>query len=122
MSHMSRTSTILNGSSGSLEPVGKCLSTGLAPDVLLPFRWVGCRAGHHHLDFALGVVVVLPLGTELDELRVKLDADPPAHADDHRLPVHLLHPGIEMFEYVLCNLPDPVVCPDHGLKLGPLGL
>ena len=104
------------------EPVGQGLPAALAPDVLLPVHWVGCRAGHHHLDFALGVIVVLPFGAKSHQLTVKLDTDPPAHADDHRLPVHLLQPGIEMFEYVLRNLPDPVVCSDHGLELGPLGL
>ena len=104
------------------EAVGKGLSTGLAPDVFLPVHGVGGGAGHDHLDFALGVVLILPFGAESHQLPVKLDADPPAHADDHRLSVQLLQPGIEMFENILCNLPDPVICPDHGLKLGPLGL
>ena len=89
------------------EAVGKGLSTGLAPDVFLPVHGVGGGAGHDHLDFALGVVLILPFGAESHQLPVKLDADPPAHADDHRLSVQLLQPGIEMFENILCNLPDP---------------
>ena len=84
-----------------VEPLGQRLAARLVADVRLPVERVGRRAGHHDLERALarrrrratsGRSVTISL--------VQLDADPPAHADDHRLAVHRLEPLLEVLDQV----------------------
>ena len=57
-----------------------------------------------------------------DQLLVEVDADPPAHADDHPLAVERREPALEVVDEVLGDQPDPVLGPDDHLQLGPLRL
>ena len=84
---MSRTSTTRSRSAGFAEAVRQRLAPRFVPDVRLPLQEVGCRAGHHDLYASLIVVGAVPIGTQAYELLVKVDADAPAHADDHRLAI-----------------------------------
>ena len=65
VSHMSRTMTIWNGSSGSLKRLGQGLAPRLVADVRLPLGRVRGRAGHHDLDSPRVVVLVVPVGPQL---------------------------------------------------------
>ena len=69
------------------EPVRKRLTPQLVADVRLPVRGIGGGTGHHDFDRALIVLFVVPFRAQRDQLAVKVDADAPAHADDHRLAV-----------------------------------
>ena len=43
------------------------------------------RPSDDDLHFALGWIIVMPVGSEPDNLVVQIDADLPRHAHDHRL-------------------------------------
>ena len=90
--------------------------------MLLPLDRVGGGAGHHDLDLAPVVVIVVPLGAEAHKLAVKIDAYAPAHADDHGLAVENFEALVEVVNDVLGDLPDPFLGADYGFQLGPPGL
>ena len=75
----------LEGIGGNFEADGQLATRLLAADVGLPVGAVVGAAGHHHLED-----VLRPLGPQLDQGVVEVDADAAAHADDHRLAVHRL--------------------------------
>ena len=79
-------------------------------------------AGHHDLDSALAVILVMPVRTQASQLAVEVDTDAAAHADDHRLAVHGLDAPVEMRDDVLGDEPEPGPGPGDGLELGPPGL
>ena len=80
---------------GVAEAVGERLAARLVADVRLPVERVGGRARHHHLDHAPVVIRVVPVRPQRHDLAVELDADAPAHADDHGLAVHRLQPLVQ---------------------------
>ena len=88
----------------------------------LPVRGIGGGACHDHLDGALGVILVFPVGAQMQELAVEIDADTAAHADDHRLALQNLQPLLEVGDDILGDLAEPVLRPDDGLQLRPLAL
>ena len=112
---------------GIVKPFSKFLSPGLVSDVHLPLRRVGGRASHHNFDHALLVIIVMPLRPQLDNFPVNLHTDPPAHADDHRLAFvlglaqHRFRPRFEVFDDILGDEPNALLCADHGFQLRPLG-
>ena len=104
------------------EALRQFFSPGLVADVLLPVRRVGGSARHHHLEAALVVVLVVPLGAQAGERTVEVNADATAHADDHRLAVHGLEARLEVFDDVARDQRQPLLRPDDRLQLRPLGL
>jgi len=70
----------------------------------MPVGWIRGGSGHHDLDRALVIGVVRPVGTESDQLAVELDADAPAHADDHRL-----QPLLEVLYNILGHERQPLL-------------
>ena len=107
---------------GVLEPLGQGLAAGFVADVLLPFELVRRRAGHDDLDRPPVVVFLVPLRAELDDLVVQVDADPPAHADDHALTVDRGESLLEVVDQVLGHELDPLLGPDQRLQACPLAL
>src|SRR6516165_1684814 len=87
LSHMSRTITMRSGSAGSRIGLASASRRVLLRIWGCPSRGSGGGPGHHDLQHALAVIGVLPFGTQRDQLAVEVAADPPAHADDHRLAV-----------------------------------
>jgi len=67
----------------------------LGADMRLPIGPIVRAPSHHHFGdagfplFRLGVIIPGPgpLGAQLDQRIVKVDANAPAHADDHRFAV-----------------------------------
>ena len=89
----------------------------------LPVRWVRRCAGHHNLDLAARVIVVVPFGAAVAyQFPVEVDADAAAHADDHRLAVHRLKALLVVSDDVLRDLLNAILGPDDGLQLSPLRL
>ena len=104
------------------EPLGQALAAGLIPDVGLPVQGVRGRTGHHHLDAALGIILVEPVGAQAHQFLVKADADTAAHAHDHRLAFQDIQPLLEVVNDILCNLLHPLLRSDDGLQLRPFRL
>src|SRR5437016_5270537 len=69
----------------------------------LPRGRVRSSTGHHELDRALLVIVALPLWTQSDDCIVEVDADSPAHADNHSLAVERSVAGLEVLHEVFSN-------------------
>jgi hypothetical protein len=107
---------------GVAEAVRERLAPRLVADVRLPVGRIGGGAGHHDLDRAPVIVVMRPVGMEPDQLAVELDADAPAHADDHGLAVHGLEALLEVLDDVLGHDSQTPLRADDGFELGPLGL
>ncbi len=91
------------------EALGQLLATRLVADVLLPVELVGRGARHHHLERALAVALAVPRRPQLDDLAVQLDADPPAHAHDHRLAVHRRQAALEVVDEIARDQLHPVL-------------
>ena len=106
---------------GVLGPLGEQLPACLAADVLLPFFRVRGRACHDDLDGAALVVVTMPRWAQLDDLVVERDANPAAHADDHRLAVHAGDAVLEVFHEVLGDHGEALLGSDNGLNVRPFG-
>ena len=87
----------------------------------LPLRRVGSGAGHHHLDAALSVIVIVPAGAQPRQFVVEVNADAAAHAHRHRLSFQGLQALFEVVNYVRGNLLYPVFGADDGFQLRPLG-
>ena len=104
------------------EALRQRLPARLVADVLLPLRRIGGSARHHHFEAPLVVVPVVPVGAQEHERAIEVNADAPAHADDHRLAVHGLQAGLEMRDDVARDQRQALLRPDHGLQLRPLGL
>ncbi len=107
---------------GIAEAPGEELPAPLVADVGLPLERVGSRAGHHHLDHILVVVLMVPPGSQADDLVVEVSADAPAHAHHHGLSVHSLEPLLEVIHDILRHETQPALKPHDGLQLLPLGL
>ena len=108
---------------GVPEALRQRLAPRLVADVQLPVRRVRGGAGHHHLDGARLVAVVVPVGAQAHQLAVQVDADAPAHADNHRLAVHGLdRDSVEVHRDIIGNELQALVGADDGLELRPLGL
>src|SRR5690606_11506027 len=103
------------------EAVSQALPTRLVADVLLPLERVRRRPGHHDLDRAR-LVVALPLGPQLQDLVVELDAYPPAHAHDHGLAFHRLEALLEVLDDVARHDLQPLLRSHDRLELRPLAL
>jgi hypothetical protein len=74
------------------------------------------------LDRALLQIVVMPVGPQLHDLLVQIDADAAAHADCHRFPFQRLLPLVEMFNEILRNQLDALFGPDNRFQGSPLRL
>ena len=107
---------------GIAEPVGQSLAPGLVTEMRLPFGRVGGGAGHHHLDVSLVVVILMPVRAQPDQLPVEVDANAPAHADDHRLALQGFQTLSKMLDDVLGNQLHPLLGADDGLQLCPPSL
>jgi hypothetical protein len=68
------------------------------------------------------ISVVVPRGTELDNLVVEVYADPAAHANDHAFAVHRLAALLEVLDDVCRDARQPLARADHRFKLRPLRL
>src|SRR5690606_39105774 len=99
-----------------LVPPDELLARGLGPYVRLPCRRIGGRAGHYDLDRSGAVIITMPRWPQRHDVLVQLDADPPAHADDHALAVHDLEPLLEVAHKVLGDQSQPVLGADHRLE------
>ena len=119
---MSRTRDDPKGIAGIAEPFRQHLAAPLVADVRLPVGRIRCAAGHHDLDSAPAVLLVMPARTQTGQLAVEVDADAAAHADDHRLAVDGLEAAVEMRHDVPGDEPEPRSGAGDGLELGPLGL
>src|SRR5690606_21647277 len=64
----------------------------------------------------------MPLGPQLDDLAVQVDANATTHADDHAFAVHGLDALFEVLDNVACDDGEPLLGADHGFELRPLGL
>ena len=98
------------------------LAACLGPDVGLIGLRVRGVPRHDDLHRPCGVVVRVPFGPGSDDAVVDLDADAPAHADDHGLAVHRLEPGVEVREDVGDHGVEPSLRTHEGLDAGPLAL
>ncbi len=107
---------------GVLEPLRQRLAPLLVPGMLRQLRPVVRAAGHHDLDHAFLVVLVMPVRMQLDDLVVQLHADAPAHADDERLAVHHFQPGFPMLHQIRRHQLEPFVGADDLLQRRPLRL
>ena len=122
VSHMSRTMTILNGSLGSLKRLASSSRRGL-------LRMCGCQSSGSDAEPVI-TILMMPLsssswcqsGRSADDGVVEVDANPPAHAHDHRLAVHRFQAALEVVDQVLGNQRDALLRADQGLQRGPLGL
>ena len=105
-----------------LEPLCQLLPSRLVTDVRLPRERIGLPAGHDDLHNAFVVGVGVPLGAKLAQGLIQLEADAPAHADDHRLAVHDLQARLPMLHEVGGDQAQAFVGADDGLQRRPLGL
>ena len=74
------------------------------------------------MTLPLVVIAVVPVGTQAHQLPVEVDADAPAHADDHRLAIKGFEALFEVGHDVLGDLLHPLLRADDRLELRPLGL
>ena len=102
-----------------LEPLGQFLTGGLRANMALPGRFVAGRAAHDHFDHAFGVVIRMPLGTQLHDRIVQGDTNPSAHADDHGFAIDRLQPLLEMLHEVSGDQAEALVGSDHRFQGGP---
>ena len=107
---------------GVAEAPRQLLPPRLVADVLPPLRRVRRGAGHDNLHAAVGVAVAAPVRAQARKLTVEIDADAPAHADDHRLAVHRVEPRLEMRHDIARDEGEAPFRADHGLQLRPAGL
>ena len=107
---------------GVLDALSQQVAACLVTDVRLPVERIGGRTGHDHLEQPRLVVVGVPLRTQRDQGLVECDADPPAHADDHRLTVQGRDPVLEVPHQVGGHQREPLLSPHQGLHRGPLAL
>ncbi len=70
-----------------LESLRQRLAPRFIADVRLPSKWVTRGASHYDLYCPLVIGVVMPRGSQLSQLVVKLHADAATHANDHCLAV-----------------------------------
>src|SRR5258708_5235603 len=89
---------------GILKSLAQTLPSAFISDVLLPLRAIRGRACHDDLQYSSLIVLVVPVGAELNDLVVQINADSAAHADDHCLTVHSFEPFLEMRDHsrLLC--------------------
>ena len=104
------------------EPFGQRFTPGLVADMRLPLWRVGGGAGHHNFHDSLPILIAVPVWTQLHQLAVEIDTDPPAHADYQCFASHDLEPLLEMGDDVLGNELEPSPGPDNGLLPCPLSL
>ena len=104
------------------EPFRQRLPARLVADVRLPVERIGGGAGHDHLEPALGIVLVVPPWAQVGELAIEIDADAPAHADDHRLAVHGFEALVEVRDEVRGDELQALLGADDRFELRPLGL
>ena len=88
------------GRSGSLKRLASSSRRALLRMCGCQSSGIGGGAGHDDLDGALASSSLVPLGAEGDEGVVEVDADAPAHADDHGLAVHGLEALLEVLDEV----------------------
>ena len=80
---------------------------------------IGGGAGHHHLEPSLGVILVMPLRAQARELTIEIDADAPAHADDHGLAVHDFETLAEVRDEIPGDELQALLGPDDRFELRP---
>ncbi len=118
--HISRTITLLNGSSGCLKSFAKSSRRDL-------LRICGCqssdlmRTGHHNFDDALSSSLWCNRACCSDGF-VKLDTDAPAHANNHRLAVHHFKSSSKCFTKVLGDQLQPLLRAHQSFELSHLVL
>ena len=103
------------------EPFGQRLPAGLVADVRLPVERIGGGARHDHLEPSVVVILVMPLGPQARELAIEVDADAPAHADDHRLAIHGFEALVEVNDDVPGDEFHALLRPDDRFELRPPG-
>src|SRR6185295_10604951 len=64
----------------------------------------------------------MPLWAQGGNLAVEFHADPSAHTDDHRLPIHGGQAIFEMINEVSRDQSDPILGTHYGFELRPLRL
>ena len=64
----------------------------------------------------------MPMRPEMEQFPVELDADAPAHADDHRLSFEDLQTLLEVVDDVLGDELESLLGPNDRFELRPLGL
>ena len=80
------------------------------------------RTRHDDLDRALLRVRVMPLGSQLDDLVIKVDANLAAHGDHHGLAVLCLLPFFKVSHQVRSHAGNTRLCTHHLFQRGPLRL
>jgi hypothetical protein len=112
---------------GILEAYRQGLSLLLVPDVLLPLWPVRGTSGHDYLQhaaslpFRRGIILRAadPVGTECDDCVPQFDAEPPTHANDHRLALHRVQASLEMSDEIGGDQLDSLRVTDDGFQGGP---
>ena len=110
------------------KPLGKLFAPRLVANMQLPVRRIRRRAGHDYFHDAFLISLVVPMRAKVDDFAIQVDADAPAHADDHRLAFilglaeHRFRPRFEVIDDVLSDELDTLPSADHGFELRPLGL
>ena len=122
VSHMSRTSTICKESSASRNRLASASRRGLLRMCGCQSGRIGGGAGHHHLEPSLAIIFVMPFRAQAPKLAIEVDANPPAHADDHRLAVHRFKALVEVGNDVPGDELQAPLGPDNRFELRPLGL
>ena len=88
----------------------------------LPRRIIRSRTCHHNFYHSLFVIVIVPLWTAFDKRVVKVNADTPTHAHNHRLTVHSFQPPFKVCDNIIGNESQTLFGSHQCLKLSPFGL
>ena len=107
---------------GGAKALGQRLTLGLVADVRLPLFLVRRGAGHDDLHGPALVGGVDPSRAQCRDLLVQIDADAPAHADDHGLAFHRLQALLVVVDDVLGDELQALGRADDALHLRPLAL
>ena len=96
-------------------------SSGLVTDVGLKFKGVRGRPSHNDLDDPLGVVFVMPFRSNLYNLIIQLNTNPPTHADNHGFTLEYRVSGLEVLNHILSDERQPSFVTHNGLQPCPFG-
>ena len=87
----------------------------------MPVGRIGRRAGHHHLEASLVVILVMPIGAQAHQFAIEGDANASAHAHDHRLAIEGFQALLEVGDDVTSDELEAFLGPDDGFELRPSG-
>ncbi len=113
--------TNFKGSEGFLNRLANTSRLRFVSDMGLPIQGIGRRTRHYDFENTLGVVVIIPSGTQRNDGFVEVNANAAAHAHNHGFAVQGFRTLLEMFHNIIGDKPKTFFRTNHSLKSRPFG-